>query len=105
MSQQAGNDIPEDLTEKTGGSDKIPLFVERQTYRRRRLVDAARALPVLGILLWLLPLLWAVPETSTRASTGLIYVFAVWLGLPVIAGVLIHAMNRRAQPPHPEDET
>lgn len=73
-----------------------PIFVERQTYRRRRLVDAARALPVLGVLLWLLPLLWAVPDTPPRASTGLIYVFVIWCGLPLMAGVLIRAMNRRA---------
>ncbi len=105
MSQLAGSDRPKERPLKDGGSDKIPLFVERQTYRRRRLVDAARALPVLGILLWLVPLLWAVPETSTRASTGLVYVFAVWIGLPVVAGILIHAMNRRAQPPGSEDET
>ncbi len=104
MSQQADSELDKDLTKKTGRSDKIPLFVERQTYRRRRLVDAARALPVLGLLLWLVPLLWAVPDTSTSASTGLIYIFAVWLGLPIIAGILIHAMNRRAQPPGPEDE-
>lgn len=85
-------------------ADKIPLFVERQTYRRRRLVDAARALPVLGVLLWLLPLLWAVPSEPTSASTGLIYVFSVWLGLPVIVGVLIRAMHRRSDSPDPEDE-
>lgn len=105
MSQQAKHEALKDLTGKPGGSDKIPLFVERQTYRRRRLVDAARALPVLGLLLWLVPLLWAVPETSTSASSGLIYIFAVWLGLPIIAGILIHAMSRRAQPPGSEDET
>jgi hypothetical protein len=55
-------------------------------------------------LLWLLPLLWSVPEQSTSASTGLIYVFSVWLGLPVIVGVLIRAMNRRAQATNPEDK-
>ena len=95
VTSQAGDDRTK--------SDKIPLFVERQTYRRRRLVDAARALPVLGVMLWLVPLLWAEPDTATGASTGLTYIFAVWLGLPIVAGVLIHAMNRRVLPPKEED--
>lgn len=35
-----------------------PLFLARQTYRRRRVADAARLLPVLGgALLFMLPLL------------------------------------------------
>jgi hypothetical protein len=108
MTGPAGNEagIEDDTAArpKRRSSDKIPLFVERQTYRRRRLVDAARALPVLGVLLWLLPLLWAVPSEPTSASTGLIYVFSVWLGLPVIVGVLIRAMHRRAEPPGAEGE-
>ncbi|WP_027259250.1 hypothetical protein [Leisingera aquimarina] len=60
---------------------------ERQTYRRRRLMDIARLLPVLGALLLALPLLW--PEASTHPATrdgvtmssAIIYVFAVWTGL------------------------
>ncbi|WGW03788.1 hypothetical protein [Tropicibacter oceani] len=75
--------------------DKTPLFVERQTYRRRRTVDAARALPVLGLLLWWVPLLWALPERPHSASGALIYIFLVWLGLVVGAGLLILALRRR----------
>ncbi|MCT4558632.1 MAG: hypothetical protein N4A61_11330 [Pelagimonas sp.] len=71
-----------------------PLFVERQTYRRRRLVDGVRALPVLGVALWTLPLLWAVPDEPMRASTALIYIFAVWFWLAVGAGVLVFALRR-----------
>lgn len=60
---------------------------ERQTYRRRRLMDIARLLPVLGALLLALPLLW--PEASTHPaarggvsmSSAIIYIFAVWIGL------------------------
>lgn len=104
MTEPAGANEGVGIQPNRSGSEKTPLFVERQTYRRRRLVDAARALPVLGGLLWLLPLLWSVPEQPTSASTGLIYVFSVWLGLPVIVGVLIRAMNRRAQATNPEDK-
>lgn len=66
-----------------------PLFLERRSYRRRRLADAARMLPVLGTLLLLLPLLWS-PQTTPAADTarGGIYVFAVWGGL-ILAALLI----------------
>lgn len=72
-----------------------PIFVERQTYRRRRIVDAARALPVLGVVLWLVPLLWSLPPASHSASSALIYIFGVWFGLALVAGLLIGALSRR----------
>ena len=56
-----------------------PLFLPRPEYRRRRLVDAARLLPVFGFFLLLLPTLWApaVPQANDMASDG-IYLFGVW---------------------------
>lgn len=60
---------------------KRPLFLARAPYRRRRLRDAARLLPVLGAFLLLLPLLWA-PESRMSLSSGdVIYFFSVWLVL------------------------
>lgn len=66
-----------------------PLFLERRSYRRRRLADAARMLPVLGTLLLLLPLLWS-PQTTPEADTarGGIYIFLVW-GSLILAAFLI----------------
>ncbi|OWJ79933.1 hypothetical protein [Haematobacter genomosp. 1] len=64
-----------------------PVFLARQTYRMRRVVDAARVLPAVGLMLFLLPLLWAEPSL---AAVGL-YVFAVWL-LLIVAAL---AMSRR----------
>ncbi len=54
-------------------------------------MDAARLLPVLGALLFLLPMLWSPlpgkePGRST-ASDGL-YLFAAWAVLIVVAAVL-----------------
>lgn len=57
------------------------LFVERQTYRRRRLQDAARFLPVLGIVLVLVPLLWSEGPGGVAMSGAVIYLFAVWAAL------------------------
>lgn len=52
-----------------------PVFLERQSYRRRRLSDAARLMPVVGLVLLILPLLWADRATT---SGGILYIFSVW---------------------------
>lgn len=57
-----------------------PLFVARQTYRRRRLIDASRLVPVLVALLFLLPIL-ATGSGAITTLRGGVYVFLVWLGL------------------------
>lgn len=67
------------------------LFVEQQSYRRRRLRDAARLLPVLLAVLVAVPAYWIVGDsaadgTGTRA-VGL-YLFAVW-GAAVTAAALL----------------
>lgn len=59
-----------------------PLFLARRSYRRRRMMDAARLLPVLGAALVLVPLYWR-PAPGT-AETGL-YLFALWTGLILAA--------------------
>ncbi|MEL6564455.1 MAG: hypothetical protein AAF822_13735 [Pseudomonadota bacterium] len=59
------------------------VFLERRSYRRRRMMDAVRLLPVLGAMLLMLPLFWpsgAGPADEAIAmSTAVIYVFVVWL--------------------------
>ena len=63
-----------------------PLFLARHGYRRRRIMDAARVLPILGLFLFAVPLLWS-GEQGNDASTrvGVVYLFAIWLGLIVVA--------------------
>jgi hypothetical protein len=58
-----------------------PLFLARAPYRRRRLRDAARLLPVLGVFLLILPLLWTPEARVTLSSSDVIYFFGVWLVL------------------------
>ena len=75
-----------------------PIFVQRRTYRRRRLADAARLLPVLGAVLVMIPLLWqgdGRPDGGLQAASDggrtawvMTYFFFVWLGLAVLSGVL-----------------
>ncbi|MGL4235457.1 hypothetical protein [Tabrizicola sp.] len=64
---------------------KRPLFLARAPYRRRRLRDAARLLPLFGVFLLLLPLLWT-PESRMALTSGdVIYFFSVWLILIALA--------------------
>jgi hypothetical protein len=64
---------------------KPPVFLGRDSYRQRRVRDAARMLPVLGVVLFLLPLLWERGEDGARNAQALIYIFGVWTLLAVLA--------------------
>ena len=68
---------------------RAPLFLKRQSYRRRRLRDAARMLPIVGIFFFLLPILWSPGETLRKdtAPDG-VFLFAIWLGLVAVAAAL-----------------
>ncbi|EDQ04222.1 hypothetical protein OIHEL45_14874 [Sulfitobacter indolifex HEL-45] len=68
---------------------RTPIFLEKRGYRRRRMMDAVRLLPFLGLMLWMVPLLWPVPEILPDAtsetpepaiamSVALRYLFGVW---------------------------
>ena len=70
-----------------------PLFLARGTYRQRRLRDAARLLPVLGGLLWMIPLLWPRGPDGQLVSVALLYIFGSWAGLIGLAGILSRMMH------------
>ena len=74
-------DLPFSDTERS----RRPLFVERDIYRRRRIMDAARLLPALGAALLLMPMLWA---RDHGTGAGVVYLFLVWIGLILSAAVL-----------------
>ncbi len=67
-----------------------PLFVAPDAYRRRRLRDAARMLPVLGAVLMLLPVLWGGGEGQPPRSTAIdgLYLFGIW-GVLIVAARLM----------------
>lgn len=71
-----------------------PALAERRAYQRRRLVDAARGVPLIGALLWWIPLLWAIPQEAPSGSKALIYIFAVWSGLIFSTWALVYALRR-----------
>lgn len=66
-----------------------PLYLARQSYRRRRMMDAARLLPILGLFLLMLPLFWVARAEPTMGTAGAgLYMFTVWLVLIVAAFVV-----------------
>lgn len=71
-----------------------PVFLKRSIYRRR-LMDAARLLPIVGLLLFLMPLMWASgTDTSTSTVCGVIYLFVIWAGLILIAAWMARYLSR-----------
>jgi hypothetical protein len=88
-----------------------PVFLKRRSYRRRRLRDLARMLPVAGLFLFLLPILWA-PSRSTPAAftapadtapDGL-FLFGVWLMLILVAAALAPSLSADAGEDGSEEE-
>lgn len=82
-------------------------FLEKRSYRRRRRTDGLRLLPMLGLWLFMVPLLWPAgpgphPEgmTAVPMSTALIYIFSIWCGLTILCGLLSirHSRDERRDP-------
>jgi hypothetical protein len=80
-----------------------PVFLERASYKQRRVKDAARLLPVLGIVLWGIPLLWQSDSTeNTSNADALIYVFGVWVLLIGLSALIIQKMDTDEVPSQPD---
>lgn len=73
----------------------LPLFLARKSYRNRRMADAARFLPLAGLVFFMLPLLWT-GRDSSGGSTGYagLYLFAVWFVLIALAFVMAPRLRR-----------
>lgn len=75
--------MSDDVDPETGKPHPPSVFLERQSYRRRRLTDAARLLPILGAALFAVPLLWPsgdgiADERVVPLSSAMTYVFGIW---------------------------
>lgn len=72
-----------------------PLFLGREVYRRNRIADAARLLPVLGAILLLFPDLILSDERAATGATApwLVYFFAAWLFLIGLALLLARKLT------------
>lgn len=80
-----------------------PTFLERASYRQRRLIDAARLLPLVGLVLWVIPLLWrSGTAEGTSNAAALLYVFGVWVLLIVFSAAIIRALRVNDEPSEAE---
>ena len=87
-----------------------PLFLAQRGYRQRRVIDAARLLPVCGAFLLLVPVLWDVGGSAApgdaatpRLAERAVYIFSVWGLLILAAAVLGRRLRRAAVPPRATD--
>lgn len=66
-----------------------PVFLDRKVYRLRRIADAARLLPVLGAVLFVLPMLWGGGGAQpVRTSYVMVYLFLVWFALIGVSALM-----------------
>ncbi len=73
-------------------------FLEQEGYRRRRLYDVARAVPVLAAVLFSIPLLWPRGEQSPHGTAdAAVYLFFIWAVMIAVTGALSRALGRSAQ--------
>lgn len=71
------------------------VFLERQSYRRRRLVDWLRLIPIIGLGLWAIPLLWPTQgEETVSTADAVIYMFVVWFVLVLVTAVSVFALRK-----------
>ncbi len=65
-------------------------FLARRAYRLRRMMDAARLLPVLGTLAVLIPVFSAGrhPQSPMWYGRGLVLLLSVWLAMVVAAWII-----------------
>jgi hypothetical protein len=70
-------------------------FLPRSGYRQRRLHDAARLLPLFGLFLMILPILWSpVADDTRRTATDGLYLFGVWIALILVAAIFARKLGR-----------
>ncbi len=76
------------------------LFLERRGYTQKRIIDGARLLPVLGLVLFMVPLIWpkADEDVVIESSTSTLYIFAVWFALIFVGGFLAMRVGAISEP-------
>lgn len=83
-----------------------PLFLARASYRRRRLIDAARLLPFAGAFLFLLPVLWgptgSQPTAARDTASDGLYLMIAWAALVLGAALLAPGLSADAPPDDPD---
>ncbi|MFN3208269.1 MAG: hypothetical protein ACE369_04575 [Roseovarius sp.] len=78
-----------------------PVFLARRAYFRRRMMDAARMLPVLGAGVFVLPLLWKSGE-GARTVVVMFYIFLSWSALIGLGWLVSRRLSAPDAPDTPD---
>ncbi|WP_438960712.1 hypothetical protein [Nereida sp.] len=70
------------------------VFLQRDTYRRRRIGDAIKLLPIAGVVLFFMPLLLGTPEQPAQTSSLGLFIFFSWFALIGMSVLLVALFNR-----------
>lgn len=74
-----------------------PVFLQQANYRQRRVRDGAKLLPFVGVVLLAIPLAWSSDGPEGKiGSSGLIYIFGVWVLLIVLTAILSRSIRSDA---------
>jgi type IV secretory pathway VirB2 component (pilin) len=74
----------------TSPAPKQATFLAKDTYRKRRMRDLARAVPVIGVVLLAIPMLWSVAALNSGAT---VYIFVVWVLLILLAAAISRVVS------------
>ncbi len=78
--------------------ERRPLFLRPEPYRHRRLIDAARLIPVFGAFLLIVPPLLLPAGQSGATSSVVIYLFGLWTILIVLAALIARHLMATLEP-------
>lgn len=84
---------------------KVSVFLARNAYHKRRMRDLARALPVIGSVLWAIPLLWPQGEGGAANSNAIVYIFGVWIVLILASAGISRLVKSEVPAPPPSDQS
>ena len=84
------------------------LFLERKSYRRRRMMDAMRMLPLVCAVLWVVvPTMWPNDTNGmghTALSSAIWYLFVIWLLAIAASFALWRRIRNHDVSPEPSSE-
>ena len=73
----------------------VPVSVQLRRRGMLRIIDAVRLLPILGMFLFAIPLLWSKEgELGLPTSRAVLYLFGVWTILIAISATLSRRLSR-----------
>lgn len=74
------------------------IFLERNRYRTRRLVDGLRLLPILAAILWVVPAIWTHDSQNPPGIAQVaIYFFSTWAIMIALCLVLARRLRHSAE--------